>query len=103
MFQHFLRYVRNENWFLFLKHLRHRANARNCGTDFYRGRVCFSIEVKYMQTLSVTAEDPQVDSVKAATVGQNVAHAVQGSFYRRLLDHRRGRVEQCLVSLIGRD
>ena len=45
MFQHFLRYVREENGFLFLEHLRCRANERNFGAGLDCGCVRFSIEV----------------------------------------------------------
>ena len=102
MFQHFLRYVGEENWFLFLKHSRRRANTRNFGTDFDRGRVWFSIELEDVQTLSVTAQDVEMSSMEATTAGQNAAQAVQDGFYRRLLDHRAGHVEQGSVPAIGR-
>jgi len=57
MFKHFLRDVREENGFLFLNYSRHRANARYFGTNPNRWRVRFSIELKDMQTFSVTAQD----------------------------------------------
>src|SRR5262249_27619821 len=102
MFQHFLRYVRDENWFLFLKCSRRRADARNFGTNLDRGRVRFPIELKDMQTLSVTAQDVEVGSMEARTAGQNAAQAVQDGFYRRLLDHSAGHVEQGSIPAIGR-
>ena len=46
MFQHFLRYVRQENRFLFLKHSRRRANACDLGSTRERGGVRFSIELQ---------------------------------------------------------
>ena len=51
MFHHLLRYVREENWLLFVKHSRCRANARDAWYQSYGGRVCFSIELQNMQTV----------------------------------------------------
>ena len=67
MFQHFLRYVRQENWFLFLKHLRRRANSRNFGTNLDRGRVRFSIELEDMQTVSIAVQDVEVGSMETTS------------------------------------
>src|ERR1700745_3873624 len=102
MFQHFLRYVGEENLFLFLKHARRCRNTRNFGTDFDRGGVRFSVELKEMQTLFLTAQDIEVGTMEATTAGQNAAQTVQDGFYRRLLDHRAGHVEQGSVPAIAR-
>jgi hypothetical protein len=93
MFQHFMRHVREENWFLLLKHLRRYTNARDFGSNLDGGRVRFSIELKDIQTFSVTAEDVEVGSMEATSVGHNVAQAVQHGFYRGLLSNRAGHVE----------
>lgn len=48
-------------------------------------------------------KDPESKScyqMKATTVEQDVAHTVQNRFYRGLLDHRGGRIEQCPVPAI---
>ena len=76
MFQHFLRYIRQENWFLFLKHSRRRANACDLGSTHDRGGVRFSIELQYMQTFSVTAQDVEVGSMDATCARQNAAQAM---------------------------
>ena len=102
MSQHFLRYVRQEDWFPFLKCSGCRADERNSGTDLNRWRVRFSIEVKEMQSLSIAAKDVEVGAMKATTAGQNVAQAMQDSFYGRLLDHRAGDIEQGSIPTIGR-
>src|SRR5215469_17264746 len=94
MFQHFLRYIRNEHWFLFVKHLRSRTNAQDSGTGFDGGSVRFSIEFKNMQTLSVPVQDVKIGSMKATSTEQNAAQAVQDGLDRRLLDHRTGDIEQ---------
>ena len=64
MFQHLLRYVGEEDWFLFVKHLRHRANARELRTRLDRGCVRFSIELQDMQTFSVIAQDVEERSME---------------------------------------
>jgi hypothetical protein len=101
MFQHLLRYVGEENWFLLLKRSRHRADTRYFGTNLDRRRVRFLVELKEMQTFSVTPQDVEVGSMEATTAAQNVAQAVQDGFYRRLLDHRTGGIQQSSVSILG--
>ena len=101
MFQHFLRYVREENWFLFFKHLRRRANARNFGTSLDRGRVRFSIELQQMQTFSVAVQDVEVGSMDATSTGQNVTQAVQDGFDRGLIGQGAGRIQQSSISIFG--
>src|SRR5580704_6833442 len=39
--------------------------------------------------------------MKANAAGQNVAQAVEDGFYRRLLAHRRGHIEQGSISAMG--
>src|SRR5215469_4189082 len=102
MSQHFLRYIRQEDWFSFLKCLGCRAGQGDFGADFDRGCVHFSIEVKKMQGVSSAAEDIDIDAMKATTAGQNVAQAVQDSLYRGLLNHRAGDIEQGAIPAIGR-
>ena len=97
MFQHFLRYIRNEHWFLFVKHLRSRTNAQDSGTGFDGGSVRFSIEFKNMQTLSVPVQDVKIGSMKATSTEQNAAQAVQDGLDRRLLDVSSAMVEQPTV------
>jgi hypothetical protein len=101
MFQHFLRYVREENWFLFLKYSRRRANARYFGANPNRGRVRFSIELKDMQTFSVTAQDVEVSSMEATSAGQDAAQAVQDGFDRGLVGHGAARVQQGSISIFN--
>src|ERR1700741_4762527 len=102
MSQHFLRDVRQEDWFPFLKYSGCRAGERNSGTDPDRWRVRFSIEVKKMQRVSTAAQNIDVDAMKATTAGQNVAEAMQDSLYGGLLDHRAGDIEQGSIPAIGR-
>ena len=87
MFQHFLGYVRNENRLLSLKRLRDDPGSRNYGADLDCRRVCFPIELEYLQAVSLATENPEVHAVKATATGQNFTEAVQDSLYRRLLDH----------------
>jgi hypothetical protein len=93
MFEHFLRYVRDENWFLFLKHLRRRAHARNSGTSLDRGRVGFSIERQHLQTFAVTAQDPEMGSMDFTGSGENITQTAQDGFYRGLVGQGAGRIE----------
>jgi hypothetical protein len=93
MFEHFLRYVPDENWFLFLKHLRRRAHARNSGTSLDPGRVRFSIERQHLQTLAVAAHDPEMGSVDLADAGENITQTAQDGFYRGLVSQGAGRIE----------
>ena len=51
MLQHFLRYVRDENWLLFLKHPRRRPNSCHFGSDLEWRCVRVSIELKHAQTI----------------------------------------------------
>jgi hypothetical protein len=101
MFQHFLRYVREENWFLFFKHLRRRANARNLRTNLDRRRVRFLIECQNLQTFSATVQDVEVGSMEVTSAGQNATQAVQDGFYRGLTGHRAGRIQQSSISIFG--
>ena len=101
MFQHFLRYVREENWFLFLKHLRGRTNARDLGANLDRGCVRFSIELKDMQTFSVIAQDVEERSMETTTAGQNATQAVQDGFDRGLIGQGAGRIQQSSISIFG--
>jgi len=101
MSRHFLRYVRQEDYFPFLKCLGCRADERNSGTDPDRWRVRFSIEVKEMQSLSITAEDVEMGAMKTTTVGQNVAQAVQYSFDRGLIGESAGRIQQSSISIFS--
>ena len=55
MLQHFLRYVRNENWFLLFKHSRRCTNASDLSANSDRGRLQFAIELEEMQTFSLRA------------------------------------------------
>jgi hypothetical protein len=99
MSQHFLRYVRDENWFLFLKHLRRRANPRDPGPGFDWGRVWFSIELQNLETFSVACQNPEVGSMEGASVGQNATEAVQERSYRGLIGHCAGHVQQNPISV----
>jgi len=101
MSQHFLRYVRQEDYFPFLKCSGCRAYERNSGTDPDRGRVRFSIEVKEMQSLSITAKNVEVSAMKATTAGQNVAEAVQDSFDRGLIGESAGRIQQSSIPIFS--
>ena len=101
MFQHFLRYVREEDWFLFLKHLRRRPNAGNFGTSLDRGRVRFSIELQDMQAFPPTVQDPEVGSMDVTSAGQNVTQAAQDSLDRGLIGHGAGRIQQSSISIFG--
>jgi hypothetical protein len=101
MFEHLLRYVREENWFQILKYSRHLANARNFCANLDRGRVCFAIELEEMQAFSFTAQDIEVGSVEATAAGQNTAKAVHDGLNRRLLDHRAGHIEQSSIPAIS--
>ena len=56
MFQHFLRYVRQENWFLLLQRLRCRANPRNLGANSDGGSVRCSIKLEKMQSFSIAVQ-----------------------------------------------
>jgi len=99
MVEHFLRHVREENWFLFLKHSYHRASARNFGTNSDCGSVRFPIELKDMQTFSVRAQDVQGDSMDTTTARQNAAQAVQDGFDGGLIGHGAGRIQQSSISI----
>jgi hypothetical protein len=101
MSQHFLRYVRQEDYFPFLKCSGCRADERNSGTDPDRWRVRFSIEVKEMQSLSITAKDVEVGAMKATTAEENVAQAVQDGFDRGLIGESAGRIQQSSISIFG--
>jgi hypothetical protein len=100
MFQHFLRYVREENGCLFLQHPRRRANAQEFGSSLDRGCIRISVEREHLQTLSIIAQDAEFGSVQPRTVGQNVTQAVQNGFDRGLLSDRTGHIEQRSVSAI---
>ena len=102
MFEHLLRYVREENWFQILKYSRHLANARKFCSNLDRGRVRFAIELEEMQAFSVTPQDVEVSSVKATATGQNTAKAVHDGLYRRLVDHSAGYIEQSSIPAISR-
>jgi hypothetical protein len=69
MFQHFLRYIREENWLLLLERSRGRADARNLCANLDRGRVCFSIELQDMETFSVATQGVEERTMEAATAG----------------------------------
>ena len=101
MFQHFLRYVREENWLLFLNHLRRRTYARNFGTSLDRGRIRFSIEPQDMQTFSAGVQDVEVRSMDLTSAGQNVTQAVQDSLDRGLIGHGAGGIQQSSISLFS--
>lgn len=77
MFQHFLRYVRKENWFQILKNSCRSADTRNLRADLDRRRVRFSIELEQMQTFAVTPQDVEVGSMETTAAGQNPSEAVQ--------------------------
>ena len=100
MSQHFLRYVRQEDWFSFLKYLGRRASQGDFGADPDRWCVRFSIEIKKMQRVSTSAKHIDVDSVKATAAGQNVAQAMQDSLYGGLLNHRARDIEQGSIPAI---
>lgn len=102
MFQHFLRYVREENWFLFLKHSRGGANAQEFGPGPDRRRIRFSIELQHMQTVSVIIQDVEFGSVQPSGAGQNATQAVQDGFDRGLLGDCAGHIEQRSVPAIRR-
>ena len=103
MSQHFLRYVRQERLFPVPPVLRAAAPVIEILVPTPdRWRVRFSIEVKEMQSLSITAKDVEVGTMKATTAGQNVAQAMQDSSDRRLLDHRAGDIEQGSIPTVGR-
>lgn len=101
MLQHFLRYVREENWHLFRNYLRRRTNARNFGTSLDRRCVRFSIEPQQVQTFSATVQDVEVGSMDVTSVGQNVTQAVQDSLDRGLIRHGAGRIQQSSISIFG--
>src|SRR5215472_15497553 len=101
MSQHFLRYVRQEGWFSFLKYSGCHTDQRDLRTDLNRRCIRFSIEVKKMQSVS-TAQHIDVDTMKATTAGQHIAKAMQDSLYRGLLDHRARDIEQGSIPAIGR-
>ena len=64
MFQHFLRYVRQENWFLLLQCLCRRANPRNLGANSDGGSVRCSIKLEKMQSFSIAVQKIQVGSME---------------------------------------
>jgi hypothetical protein len=99
MSQHFPRYVRHENWFLFLKHLRHDANAQGFGPNLDRWGVRISIELNNLETFSVAGQNPQVGSMEDTSVGQNAAEAVQQRSYGGLIGHSAGHVQQSSISV----
>jgi hypothetical protein len=101
MLQHFLRYVREENWLLFLNHLRHRTNARNFGTSLDRGRIRFSIEPQHIQTFFTSVQDVEVGSMDLTRAGQNVTQAVQDRLDRGLIGHGARGIQQSSISLFS--
>src|SRR5215469_6828390 len=100
MSQHFLRYVRQEDWLSFLKYLGCRTGEGDFGADSDRWCVRFSIEVKKMQGVSTSAQHIDIDAMKATAAGQNVAQAMQDSLYGGLLNHRAGDIEQGSIPAI---